>query len=95
MRKTRIRWGRIIIAIVVVIIIIIAGVKVRNNIIEKRNMEEKAAVETYVACLKENWTQRDYCAKQQHSNYYYLDLLLEKHGYTYKQVGYDLYVVEK
>ena len=52
-------------------------------------------VETYVTCLKDNWTQRDYCAKKQGANYIILDRQLEKYGYTYKQVGYDLFVVEK
>lgn len=52
-------------------------------------------VETYVTCLKDNWTQRDYYAKKQGANYIILDQQLEKYGYTYKQVGYDLFVVEK
>ena len=52
-------------------------------------------VETYVTCLKDNWAQRDYCAKKQGANYIILDQQLEKYGYTYKQVGYDLFIVEK
>ena len=66
-----------------------------NNIKQNRIKEERAMVETYVTCLKDNWTQRDYYAKKQGANYIILDQQLEKYGYTYKQVGYDLFVVEK
>ena len=81
---------------VVLVIILIGGLIIlHNNIKQNRIKEERAMVEAYVTCLKDNWTQRDYCAKKQGSNYIILDQQLEKYGYTYKQVGYDLFVVEK
>lgn len=55
---------------------------------------ERAAVEEYVTCLKENFTQRDYCARKQGQNYHLLDQQMKKYGYDYVQKGYDLYVVE-
>lgn len=81
---------------VVLVVILIGGLIIlHNNIKQNRIKEERAMVEKYVTCLKDNWTQRDYCAKKQGSNYIILDQQLEKYGYTYKQVGYDLFVVEK
>ena len=80
---------------VVLVIILIGGLIILHNIKQNRIKEERAMVETYVTCLKDNWTQRDYCAKKQGANYIILDRQLEKYGYTYKQVGYDLFVVEK
>ena len=81
---------------VVLVAILIGGLIILyNNIKQNRMKEERAMVETYVTCLNENWTQRDYCAKKQGANYIILDQQLEKYGYTYKQVGYDLFIVEK
>ena len=81
---------------IVLVVILIGGLIILyNNIKQNRIKEERAMVETYVTCLKDNWTQRDYYAKKQGANYIILDQQLEKYGYTYKQVGYDLFVVEK
>ena len=81
---------------VVLVIILIGGLIILyNNIKQNRIKEERAMVETYVTCLKDNWAQRDYCAKKQGANYIILDQQLEKYGYAYKQVGYDLFIVEK
>ena len=81
---------------VMLVVILIGGLIILyNNAKQNRIKEERAMVETYVTCLNENWTQRDYCAKKQGANYIILDQQLEKYGYTYKQVGYDLFVVEK
>ena len=56
--------------------------------------QEEKLVNAYVECLQENHTQRYYCASQvSDTSYQVLDQKLEKYGYTYKQVGYDLYVV--
>ena len=78
------------------VVILIGGLIILyNNIKQNRIKEERAMVEKYVTCLKDNWTQRDYYAKKQGANYIILDQQLEKYGYTYKQVGYDLFVVEK
>lgn len=64
--------------------------------VNKRNQEyEKELVKEYTTCLKENWTQRSYCGEQVGRDYHYLDRLIEKYGYSYKQVGYDLYLVEE
>lgn len=64
-----------------------------NNIIEENKRHEEQMVQEYVQCLEENFTQRSYCASKINSNYHYMDSLIKEHGYSYKQVGYDLYVV--
>lgn len=64
-----------------------------NNVKEENKRYEEQLVQDYVQCLEDNFTQRDYCARQVGSEYHYMDLLIEKYGYTYKQVGYDLYLV--
>lgn len=81
---------------VTLVIILIGGLIIlHNNAKQNRIKEERAMIETYVTCLKDNWTQRDYCARKQGSNYIILDQQLDKYGYKYKQVGYDLILVEK
>ena len=81
---------------VTLVIILIGGLIIlHNNAKQNRIKEERAMMETYVTCLKDNWTQRDYCARKQGSNYIILDQQLDKYGYKYKQVGYDLILVEK
>lgn len=84
-----------------VLVLVVLGVLVVNqvNLVKEQNaQQEKELVESYVECLQDNFTQRDYCARQvSDTNYRILDQKLEKYGYTYKQVGYDLYLekVEK
>lgn len=84
-----------------VIVIIIIGVLVVNqiNLVKENNkIQEEKLVNAYIECLENNHTQRDYCARQvSDTSYQVLDQKLEKYGYTYKQVGYDLFVekVEK
>ena len=81
---------------VTLVIILMGGLIIlHNNAKQNRIKEERAMMETYVTCLKDNWTQRDYCARKQGSNYIILDQQLDKYGYKYKQVGYDLILVEK
>ena len=75
-------------------IILILGFIMKN--VSKKNEEyRKGLVEQYTTCLKEHWTQRSYCAEQVGRDYHYLDRLIQKYGYSYKQVGYDLYLVEE
>lgn len=76
-----------------VIIGLVIGLLMKNAKAENLKREQEM-VNTYVTCLKENWTQRDYCARQQGSNYYYMDQLVKKYGYKYIQKRYDLYIVE-
>ena len=84
-----------------VLTILVLGVLVINqvNLIkENNNLKEEKLVSAYVECLQENHTQRNYCANQVgDTSYQTLDKKLEKYGYTYKQVGYDLFIekVEK
>jgi competence protein ComGC len=84
-----------------VIVIIIIGILVVNqiNLVKENNkIQEEKLVNAYIECLENNHTQRDYCARQvSDTSYQVLDQKLEKYGYTYKQVGYDLFVekVEK
>ena len=84
-----------------VLVILVLGVLVVNqvNLVKENNkLEEEKLVNAYVECLQENHTQRYYCAnKVSNTNYQILDQKLEKYGYTYNQVGYDLFVekVEK
>ena len=84
-----------------VVIIIMLGVVLVNqvNLVKENNkLEEEKLVNAYIECLQENHTQRYYCASQvSDTSYQVLDQLVEKYGYTYNQVGYDLFVekVEK
>lgn len=84
-----------------VLAILILGMLVVNQVNltkENNKLKEEKLISAYVKCLQENHTQRDYCANQvSNTSYQTLDKKLEKYGYTYKQVGYDLFVekVEK
>lgn len=84
-----------------VLVILVLGVLVVNqvNLVKENNkLEEEKLVNAYVECLQENHAQRYYCAsKVSNASYQILDQKLENYGYTYKQVGYDLFVekVEK
>lgn len=84
-----------------VLVILVLGILVVNqvNLVKENNkLEEEKLVNAYVECLQENHTQRYYCAsKVSNISYQILDQKLEKYGYTYNQVGYDLFVekVEK
>lgn len=84
-----------------VLVILVLGVLVVNqvNFVKENNkLEEEKLVNAYVECLQENHAQRYYCAsKVSNTSYQILDQKLENYGYTYKQVGYDLFVekVEK
>lgn len=84
-----------------VLVVLVIGVLVVNqvNLVKENNkIQEEKLVNEYVECLRDNYTQRYYCAHQvSDTSYQVLDQLIEKYGYTYKQVGYDLSVekVEK
>ena len=84
-----------------VLVILVVGVVLVNqvNLVKQNNaLQEEKLVNAYIECLENNHTQRDYCARQvSDTSYQVLDQKLEKYGYTYKQVGYDLYLekVEK
>lgn len=84
-----------------VLVLVVLGIVLVNqvNVIKENNkLEEEKLVNAYVECLQENHTQRYYCASQvSDTSYQILDQLVEKYGYTYKQVGYDLFIekVEK
>lgn len=87
--------------IINVLVLVVLGVLLVNqvNLVKEQNaQQEKELVESYVECLQDNFTQRDYCARQvSDTNYRILDQKLEKYGYQYTQKGYDLYIekVEK
>jgi hypothetical protein len=84
-----------------VLVVLVMGMLVVNqvNLVKENNtLQEEKLVNAYIECLENNHTQRDYCARQvSDTSYQILDQKLEKYGYTYKQVGYDLYLekVEK
>lgn len=84
-----------------VLVLVVLGIVVVNqvNLVKENNkLEEEKLVNAYVECLQENHTQRYYCAsKVSDTSYQILDQKIEKYGYTYKQVGYDLFIekVEK
>lgn len=84
------RIGVVLLAIVIGLLI---GMLMKNAKAENIK-REKEMVNTYVTCLNENWTQRDYCAREQGTSYHYMDQLIKKYGYKYIQKGYDLYIVE-
>ena len=80
------------------VLVLVMGVLVVNQVnLQKENnkLEEEKLVNAYVECLENNFTQRNYCAKQvSDKSYQTLDNLIKKYGYTYTQKGYDL-IVEK
>ena len=60
-----------------VLVLIVLGVLLVNqvNLVKEQNaQQEKELVESYVECLQDNFTQRDYCAKKQGANYIILDI---------------------
>lgn len=71
-------------------IIIIISFAVFNEKYQKQ--KEQDLMQSYITCLESTYYQRDYCAKELGSDYHYLDLLLEKYNYTYKQVNKDIYL---
>lgn len=89
MKKRLIKTG-LVIGLAVVILTLGFIMKEVN----KRNQEyERELVKEYTTCLKEHWTQRSYCSEQVGRDYRSLDRLIEKYGYSYKQVDYNLYLV--
>lgn len=83
-----------IIYVIIGLLLVATYVVANNNYKKNQQKKEQELVTQYVQCLKDNFTQRYYCAEKLESNYYYLDSLLEEYGYKYEQVGYDLYVKE-
>lgn len=84
--------------VIIIMIIIMLVVNQINISKENKQLKEEKLVNAYVECLENNFTQRDYCAKQvSDTSYKTLDRLIQKYGYTYTQKGYDLYItrVEK
>lgn len=68
---------------------------VYNNCKTSGKIKEQELVDNYINCLRENFVQRDYCSKKvSNTDYRFLDQLIKQYGYDYKQVGYDLYIVE-
>lgn len=88
------RWVKVTLLILAAILLVVVTLAIHNSIEQKNRKEESLLVEQYVTCLNNNFTQRDYCAKQIGSEYHYMDLLVEQYGYTYVQKGYDLYLVK-
>ena len=89
MKKRLIKTG-LVIGLAVVILTLGFIMKEVN----KRNQEyERELVKEYTTCLKEHWTQRSYCSEQVGRDYRSLDRLIEKYGYSYNQVDYNLYLV--
>lgn len=80
-----------------VTIVLLAVLLVKDKITTvnaKNAIKEDEIMLNYIECLKDNFTQRDYCSRKvSNTNYRILDQKLEKYGYKYKQVGYDLYLV--
>ena len=91
--KTRRLLKRIGVVLLAIVIGLLIGMLIKNAKAENIK-REKEMVNSYVTCLKENWTQRDYCARKQGASYHYMDQLIEKYGYKYIQKGNDLYIVE-
>lgn len=71
-------------------ILIIISFAIFNEKYQKQ--KEQDLMQSYITCLESTYYQRDYCAKELGSDYHYLDLLLEKYNYTYKQVNNDIYL---
>ena len=95
-------WVKVVLGLIKfsakVAIVILAVITIKNHIMEVKaynEAKEKEVVMNYIQCLEDNFTQRDYCSKKvSDTSYIILDQKLEKYGYGYKQVGYDLYVIE-
>lgn len=81
---------------ITIVILAILLIKDRINTVNTQNKaREDQVMNAYIECLKDNWTQRDYCARKvSNTDYRILDQKIEKYGYKYKQVGYNLYLVD-
>lgn len=53
---------------------------------------EKETMIKYIECLKENFTQRDYCARKLNESYTFLDRKIVDYGYCYVSDGVNLYI---
>lgn len=81
--------------IIVGLLLVTAFAVAYNNYKTNEKIKEQELVNNYITCLKENFTQRDYCGRKvSNTDYRFLDQLIKQYGYDYKQVGYDLYVIE-
>ena len=90
MKKKKNKNNKKAILYILIGIIIIISFAIFNEKYQKQ--KEQDLMQSCITCLENTYYQRDYCAKELDSDYHYLDLLLEKYNYTYKQVNKDIYL---
>lgn len=86
-------WAKISLISIIVLttaIMLVNTSRVMANTVEAHNNH---LVQEYISCLENNFVQRDYCARAIGSDYRFMDQELTKRGYSYEQVGQDLYLV--
>lgn len=90
MKKKKSKNNKKTILCILIGILIIISFAIFNEKYQKQ--KEQDLMQSYITCLESTYYQRDYCAKELGNDYHYLDLLLEKYNYTYKQVNKDVYL---
>lgn len=90
MKKKKSKNNKKTILCILIGILIIISFAIFNEKYQKQ--KEQDLMQSYITCLENTYYQRDFCAKELGSDYHYLDLLLEKYNYTYKQVNKDIYL---
>ena len=86
MKKEHIK--RVMVIILIATLFTIAITENRKTVQQR----EQQVVEKYVECLKENFTQRDYCGRKVGESYQWLDRKLSDYGYCYETDGINLYI---
>lgn len=94
MKRLKLRpWAKISLISIFVVAAAIVLVNTSKAMAKKVEAHNDHLVQEYVSCLENNLVQRDYCARTLGADYRFMDQELEKRGYSYKQVGQDLYLV--
>lgn len=79
---------KVLVGLVILLVFMLAGMNAKKTLQQR----ERETMIQYIECLKENFTQRDYCAKKLHESYTFLDRKLADYGYYYTTDGVNLYI---
>lgn len=79
---------KVLVVLVILLAFMLAGMNAKKTLQQR----EKETMIQYIECLKENFTQRDYCARKLNESYAFLDRKLTDYGYCYVSDGVNLYL---
>ena len=79
---------KVLAGLVILLAFVLAGMNAKKTLQQR----EKETMTKYIECLKENFTQRDYCARKLNESYTFLDKKLADYGYCYITDGVNLYI---